>query len=81
MMHCHLHRGDWSFHLMNEKKKKKVCELVVSLCSMPIQVVWSPEANAKFRGVCMYLYVHVVVHMDQHCDLHRCNYHEHMFTF
>ena len=22
-MHCHLHRGDWSFHLMNEKKKKR----------------------------------------------------------
>ena len=22
-MHCHLHRGDWSFHLTNEKKKKK----------------------------------------------------------
>ena len=21
-MHCHLHRGDWSFHLTNEKKKK-----------------------------------------------------------
>ena len=20
-MHCHLHRGDWSFHLTNEKKK------------------------------------------------------------
>ena len=20
--HCHLHRGDWNFHLMNEKKKK-----------------------------------------------------------
>ena len=23
VMHCHLHRGDWSFHLTNEKKKKK----------------------------------------------------------
>ena len=23
-MHCHLHRGDWNFHLTNEKKKKKV---------------------------------------------------------
>ena len=22
-MHCHLHRGDWSFHLTNEKKQKK----------------------------------------------------------
>ena len=22
-MHCHLHRGDWSFHLTKEKKKKK----------------------------------------------------------
>ena len=22
-MHCHLHRGDWNFHLTNEKKKKK----------------------------------------------------------
>ena len=22
--HCHLHRGDWSFHLTNEKKKKTV---------------------------------------------------------
>ena len=22
-MHCHLHRGDWSFHLTNEKKKKQ----------------------------------------------------------
>ena len=22
-MHCHLHRGDWSFHLTNEKKKRK----------------------------------------------------------
>ena len=21
-MHCHLHRGDWNFHLTNEKKKK-----------------------------------------------------------
>ena len=21
-MHCHPHRGDWSFHLTNEKKKK-----------------------------------------------------------
>ena len=21
-MHCHLHLGDWSFRLMNEKKKK-----------------------------------------------------------
>ena len=20
-MHCHLHRGDWNFHLTNEKKK------------------------------------------------------------
>ena len=23
-MHCHLHWGDWSFHLTNEKMKKKV---------------------------------------------------------
>ena len=23
-MQCHLHRGDWSFHLTNEKKKKKL---------------------------------------------------------
>ena len=22
-MRCHLHRGDWSFHLTNEKKKNK----------------------------------------------------------
>ena len=26
-MHCHLHRGDWSFHLTNEKKKKKITSL------------------------------------------------------
>ena len=25
-MHCHLHRGDWNFHLTNEKKKKKIPE-------------------------------------------------------
>ena len=23
-MHCHLHRGDWSFHLTNEKKKSRL---------------------------------------------------------
>ena len=23
-MHCHLHRGDWSFHLTNDKKKSEM---------------------------------------------------------
>ena len=27
-MHCHLNRGDWSFHLTNEKKKKKNSRLL-----------------------------------------------------
>ena len=26
-MYCHLHRGDWSFHMTNEKKKKKLQEI------------------------------------------------------
>ena len=28
-MHCHLHRGNWSFHLTNTKKKKKTVEIGV----------------------------------------------------
>ena len=30
-MYCHLHRGDWSFHLINEKKKKACFNLPVEM--------------------------------------------------
>ena len=32
-MHCHLHRGDWSFHLTNEKKKKQKLGKLVTIVS------------------------------------------------
>ena len=34
-MHCHLHRGDWNFHLTNEKKKKtRVGNAPQTICYM-----------------------------------------------
>ena len=33
-MHCHLHRGDWNFHLTNEKKKKASESGCVSILSL-----------------------------------------------
>ena len=38
VMHCHLHRGDWSFHLTNEKKKK--CSWVQVTYFSGIAVIW-----------------------------------------
>ena len=37
-MHCHLHRGDWNFHLTNEKKKKKYS-------------CWPPRARAARKSL------------------------------
>ena len=31
-MHCHLHRGDWNFHLTNEKKKLYMKVLTAGKC-------------------------------------------------
>ena len=44
-MHCHLHRGDWNFHLTNEKKKDPagtkvfLCEAALSTFSNKTFVV------------------------------------------
>ena len=41
-MHCHLHRGDWSFHLTNEKKKQK-------RRSFPQNPFYPCERSGQFR--------------------------------
>ena len=38
-MHCHLHRGDWSFHLTNEKKKKKMMMMTVITIMMILMMI------------------------------------------
>ena len=42
-VHCHLHRGDWSFHLTNEKKKK--CARCVDIASRLFPWVSVPSAG------------------------------------
>ena len=38
-MHCHLHRGDWNFHLTNEKKKKIKMMMMMMMMMMFVVVV------------------------------------------
>ena len=36
-MHCHLHRGDWNFHLTNEKKTKKKRRRMTFTCTKKVE--------------------------------------------
>ena len=49
-MHCHLHRGDWNFHLTNEKKKKSSARLMpqnqlYGTGPLPSPTAWSPDQH------------------------------------
>ena len=59
-MHCHLHRGDWSFHLTNEKKKKKPSVMQdKQLNCQPLQgqlpSQFAYQTNMNFYTDCMLL--------------------------
>ena len=43
-MHCHLHRGDWDFHLTNEKKKKRQIHVLPhsEVAYQSCNLTWSP---------------------------------------
>ena len=66
-MHCHLHRGDWSFHLTNEKKKNvtvnisfmvsftiifNVVVLLLLGCVLPLQEVTFRQSPPIFSILC-----------------------------
>ena len=50
-MHCHLHRGDWSFHLTNEKKKLSIS----SSHSIPTPVQPVPALTYIATGLPIFL--------------------------
>ena len=43
-MHCHLHRGDWSFHLTNEKKKNSFLSITGKILSHEMTEIVSPTS-------------------------------------
>ena len=45
-MHCQLHRGDWSFHLTNEKKKKIAVTSELLQTQTALQSVGLPRRTA-----------------------------------
>ena len=48
-MHCHLHRGDWSFHLKNEKKKSYQSQYADTGPSSPsADLKTSPPGRASY---------------------------------
>ena len=56
-MHCHLHRGDWSFHLTNERKKKKTKKH--SLCSKSDKPPHFHGLSQNVMGIVLIIYIHV----------------------
>ena len=55
-MHCHLHRGDWNFHLTNEKKKNIVASVMVTVRRTLWHLLWlqsdeqGPERDGEGVG-------------------------------
>ena len=50
-MHCHLHRGDWNFHLTNEKKKKKEKNLKDKRASLRVDTRETQQINWRRQRV------------------------------
>ena len=51
MTYCHLHRGDWSYHLRNEKKKNSITGFLSITDRLAGLVVKASALGAKDPGL------------------------------